>query len=78
MKGHSLAGNDMTDSAVMTRPDAASASVADSSTLRPLPTLDTLPRRFSDFATMGEALDYAASGTRGFNFHDARGNLAHP
>ncbi|RXR30535.1 fatty acyl-AMP ligase [Sphingobium fluviale] len=62
----------------MTRPDVASAAAADSGTLRPLPTLDTLPRRFSDFATMGEALDYAASGTRGFNFHDARGNLAHP
>ena len=33
------------------------------------------PRRFSDFATVGEALDYAASGTRGLNFHDPRGKL---
>ncbi|MCH4150622.1 MAG: fatty acyl-AMP ligase [Sphingobium sp.] len=56
----------------MTRPEKAAGS------LRPLPTHDALPRRFSDFATMGEALDYAASGTRGFNFHDARGNLARP
>jgi fatty-acyl-CoA synthase len=39
------------------------------------PTLDTLPRRMSDFATLGEALDYAASGRRGMNFHDARGRL---
>ena len=62
----------MTDSTVIARPKAAD------DTLRPLPTLDALPRRFSDFATMGEALDYAASGTRGFNFHDARGNLARP
>ena len=39
------------------------------------PTEDTQERRFSDFATLGEALDYAASGTRGLNFHDARGTL---
>src|SRR5687767_8719575 len=34
-----------------------------------------LPRRFSNFATMPEALDYAAQGVRGLNFHDARGRL---
>ena len=45
-------------------------------TLVPTPNEDTLPRRFSDFRTFGEALDYAASGQRGLNFHDARGNLA--
>ena len=39
------------------------------------PTLDELPRRFSDFDTLGEALDYAAQGKKGFNFHDARGTL---
>jgi fatty-acyl-CoA synthase len=39
------------------------------------PTQDGLPRRFSDFETLGEALDYAASGQRGLNFHDARGTL---
>ncbi len=39
-------------------------------------TLDSLPRRIADFATLGEALDYAALGQRGMNFHDARGNLA--
>jgi fatty-acyl-CoA synthase len=39
------------------------------------PTLDTLPRRLADFATLGEALDYAANGKRGLNFHDARGTL---
>ena len=39
------------------------------------PTLDPLPRRFADFATLGEALDYAAGGERGLNFHDARGAL---
>ena len=39
------------------------------------PTLDKLPRRLSDFATIGEALDYAAKGGRGLNFHDARGTL---
>ncbi|MBY9063272.1 fatty acyl-AMP ligase [Sphingomonas yunnanensis] len=42
---------------------------------RPTPTADPLPRRFADFATLGEALDYAARGGRGLNFHDARGTL---
>ncbi|MES2445182.1 MAG: fatty acyl-AMP ligase [Pseudomonadota bacterium] len=42
----------------------------------PTPTDDaTLPRIFADFPTLGEALDYAAQGLRGLNFHDARGNL---
>ncbi|MFA7586268.1 MAG: fatty acyl-AMP ligase [Novosphingobium sp.] len=43
--------------------------------LVPTPNEDDLPRRFADFATFGEALDYAASGNRGFNFHDPRGTL---
>lgn len=42
---------------------------------QPTPTVDALPRRFSDFATLGEALDYAATGVRGLNFHDARATL---
>lgn len=46
--------------------------------LVPTPSVDDLPRRFSDFATLGEALDYAARGQRGLNFHDPRGNLARP
>lgn len=44
-------------------------------TLVPTPNEDSLERRFSDFGTFGEALDYAATGVRGLNFHDARGNL---
>jgi fatty-acyl-CoA synthase len=43
--------------------------------LQPTPTHDDLPRRFADFATMPDALDYAATGVRGLNFHDARGRL---
>ena len=39
------------------------------------PTHDALERRFADFATVGDALDYAAKGARGFNFHDARATL---
>jgi fatty-acyl-CoA synthase len=39
------------------------------------PTIDPLPRRLADFETLGEALDYAATGRRGLNFHDARGTL---
>ncbi len=42
------------------------------------PTDDALPRRLADFATLGEAMDYAARGVRGLNFHDARGTLTRP
>ncbi|HEV2818121.1 MAG TPA: fatty acyl-AMP ligase [Allosphingosinicella sp.] len=43
--------------------------------LRPTPTDDELPRRYADFATMMEALDYVAQGRKGINFHDARATL---
>jgi fatty-acyl-CoA synthase len=43
--------------------------------LSPTPTEDLLPRRFSDFELLGDALAYAAQGQRGMNFHDARGDL---
>ena len=46
--------------------------------IAPTPTTDALPRRFADFETLGDALDYAASGARGLNFHDARGTLTRP
>jgi fatty-acyl-CoA synthase len=48
------------------------------SKLASTPNEDDLPRRFADFATFGEALDYAALGKRGFNFHDPRGVLTRP
>ncbi|MCH4892004.1 MULTISPECIES: fatty acyl-AMP ligase [unclassified Sphingomonas] len=48
----------------------------DTQTQVPTALEDDLPRRFADFATLGEALDYAARGRRGLNFHDARGQLA--
>ncbi|MGN6621023.1 MAG: AMP-binding protein, partial [Sphingomonas sp.] len=51
------------------RLDGASVGMA------PTPTDDGLPRRFSDFETLGDALDYAAQGVRGLNFHDPRGAL---
>ena len=50
-------------------------SRADGHPLEPTPTDDALHRRFADFDTVGEALDYAARGVRGLNFHDARGRL---
>ncbi len=59
----------MTDTAVLEAQDK-------STILTPTPNEDALPRRFADFATFGEALDYAAKGARGLNFHDPRGNLA--
>lgn len=46
---------------------------APTAALTPTPSDDSLPRRYSDFATLGEALDYAARGTRGLNFHDRAG-----
>ena len=36
---------------------------------------DKHPRRYADFANFCEALDYAAKGKRGLNFHDPRGQL---
>ena len=42
------------------------------------PTEDALERRFAQFETLGDALDYAARGSRGLNFHDARGALTRP
>ena len=44
-------------------------------TLVPTPTDDDLPRRYADFATMTEALDYVAQGRKGINLHDARATL---
>ena len=40
------------------------------------PSDDSLPRRFADFETLTQALDYAANGRCGLNFHDPRGALA--
>ena len=57
----------MTDASVL-EPNAAVALV-------PTPNEDDLPRRLSDFATFNAALDYAAQGRRGLNFHDPRGTL---
>ncbi len=57
----------------------ASAMTASANSTAPLvatPNGCALPRRLADFATFGDALDYAARGTRGLNFHDPRGALA--
>ena len=53
-------------------------AILDEAVLAPTPNTCALPRRYSDFGTFGEALDYAARGTRGMNFHDPRGNLVRP
>src|SRR3546814_20226033 len=41
----------------------------------PTPTICAQPRRFSDFATVGEELDYAAAGTRGPTYPPPRGQI---
>jgi fatty-acyl-CoA synthase len=42
----------------------------------PTPTIDPgLKRRFSDFSTLTEALDYAAKGVKGINFYSRRGEI---
>lgn len=46
--------------------------------LIPTATDDGRARRFSDFSTLGAALDFAAEGACGLNFHDPRGRLARP
>ena len=58
--------------------ETGSLETVDMAVLAPTPTEDSLPRRFADFETLGAALDYAAQGVRGLNFHDARGKLARP
>ncbi|SMF74389.1 fatty acyl-AMP ligase [Allosphingosinicella indica] len=55
--------------------DRPAATPPAAAALAPTPTEDDLERRFSDFATLGDALDYAARGRRGLNFHDHRGQL---
>ncbi|MEP7005051.1 MAG: fatty acyl-AMP ligase [Sphingomonas bacterium] len=52
--------------------------LAPGATVTATATEDSLVRRFADFETLGDALDYAASGARGLNFHDARGTLVRP
>jgi fatty-acyl-CoA synthase len=63
-----LAGNDNNSGSPFVTSNAAE-------TLKATPSDCARVRRFSDFGTLGEALDYAASGERGLNFHDARGTL---
>jgi fatty-acyl-CoA synthase len=41
----------------------------------PTPTYNSQPQRLADFDTLTSALEYAASGTTGYNFYDAKGNL---
>jgi fatty-acyl-CoA synthase len=53
-------------------------SRAASQTPVPTPSDGGQARRYSDFTTLGEALDYAAGTTTGLNFHDARGTLVRP
>lgn len=43
--------------------------------LRPLPTFSGLNQRSGDFATLAQALDYAATGESGLNFYAVRGEL---
>ena len=37
------------------------------------PTRGALPRRFGDFPTLPDALDYAADGETGLNFYNGKG-----
>jgi fatty-acyl-CoA synthase len=39
------------------------------------PTINSLPLRQADFATLSEALEYASHGETGYNFYDGRGKL---
>ncbi|WP_260927276.1 fatty acyl-AMP ligase [Novosphingobium sp. 9] len=56
--------------------DTVNLVAEQSPALAATPNEDALTRRFADFDTFADALDYAAQGARGFNFHDPRGTLA--
>ena len=43
--------------------------------IKPTPTKNSQIQRLADFDTLTEALDFAASGTTGYNFYDAKGSL---
>jgi len=43
--------------------------------VNPTPTYNSQPQRLADFDTLTSALEYAATGTTGYNFYDAKGNL---
>jgi fatty-acyl-CoA synthase len=53
-------------------------AVVEKAALVPTPNDDALPRRYSDFDTFCDALDYVAQGEKGLNFHDPRGTLTRP
>ncbi len=54
----------------------SAATLVPSTSLKPTPTSSGKPKRLGDFATLCEALDYAALGDAGFNFYAARGPLS--
>ena len=43
--------------------------------IEPTPTYNSQTQRLADFDTLTEALEFAATGTTGYNFYDAKGNL---
>ncbi len=45
------------------------------SQITPTPTLNKLTQQLAGFDTLTSALEYAAKGTTGYNFYDAKGNL---
>jgi fatty-acyl-CoA synthase len=49
--------------------------IAGSASLTPTPLLSGIPFVSGRYETLTQALDYAATGATGFNFHDARANL---
>ena len=56
---------------------ALDSKSSDESTIavNPTPTYNSQAQRSADFDTLTAALEYAASGTTGYNFYDAKGNL---
>ena len=48
-----------------------------SPSLLPTPTQNSIPLRHADFATLADALDYAAQGDTGANFYAGNGTLTH-
>ncbi len=61
--------------APLTKAQAFDSQPSSEIQLTPTQTSNTVAQRLANFATLTDALEYAANGVTGYNFYDARGNL---
>lgn len=76
LEGKTLSSTIAKLNAPLTQAFDSQSSSESSIATAPTPTMCGIQaQRLADFDTLTEALEYAASGTTGFNFYDAKGNL---